>query len=733
MKNINKTSKDYSIELANILQKNENYILAALELHLAGNTIPFISRYRKEMTGSMDDEDLRVLFDKYEGLVSLDERRNTIINTLNELEVEDKDLEEKILKAGSLSELEDLYRPYKPKKQTRADIAKRRGADKLAKVILDLSPEEVVMKAAQDLVENQVILENINKLETIEEALEAASDYLAGQISDNPDIRKDLKRQLLNKGQIVTKNKTEEYSVYSNYYDFVSPLRKLPSHQLLAINRGEKTKFLKVTLDLEERYWKPHIEYHLGILQDQGYSGNFLRNVIDDSYKRLIKPSIDSEILGELTSIAHEEALKIFGLNLRNALLVPPMKTDMVLALDPGYRNGCKWAVVNKNGSVMDAGLIFPVLFENRLPQAKRTVLDMIKKHKVETIVLGNGTASRETEEFLSELLKENNLKVPYLIVDESGASVYSASPISKEELPDMELNLRSAVSLARRVLDPLAELVKIDPKSIGVGQYQHDMNQKRLDSILDGVTEGVVNQVGVSLNTASFSLLSYVAGINKSLAKNIVEYREEIGGFKNRQDLKKVKKLGEKTFVQCAGFLRIEDPVDPLDNTFVHPESYDIARELIKDFSLKFYENNEIKEKDLMDFANKHKVGLPTLRDIVEAISMPERDIRDDFPAPVLITEIKSIEDLKEGQVLTGVVRNVTSFGAFVDLGVHQDGLVHLSQLSKKFVKDPTSVVSVGDVVKVRVLEVDVNKKRISLSMKDIWNLRINYLTYPF
>lgn len=733
MKNINKTSKDYSIELANILQKNENYILAALELHLAGNTIPFISRYRKEMTGSMDDEDLRVLFDKYEGLVSLDERRNTIINTLNELEVEDKDLEEKILKAGSLSELEDLYRPYKPKKQTRADIAKRRGADKLAKVILDLSPEEVVMKAAQDLVENQVILENINKLETIEEALEAASDYLAGQISDNPDIRKDLKRQLLNKGQIVTKNKTEEDSVYSNYYDFVSPLRKLPSHQLLAINRGEKTKFLKVTLDLEERYWKPHIEYHLGILQDQGYSGNFLRNVIDDSYKRLIKPSIDSEILGELTSIAHEEALKIFGLNLRNALLVPPMKTDMVLALDPGYRNGCKWAVVNKNGSVMDAGLIFPVLFENRLPQAKRTVLDMIKKHKVETIVLGNGTASRETEEFLSELLKENNLKVPYLIVDESGASVYSASPISKEELPDMELNLRSAVSLARRVLDPLAELVKIDPKSIGVGQYQHDMNQKRLDSILDGVTEGVVNQVGVSLNTASFSLLSYVAGINKSLAKNIVEYREEIGGFKNRQDLKKVKKLGEKTFVQCAGFLRIEDPVDPLDNTFVHPESYDIARELIKDFSLKFYENNEIKEKDLMDFANKHKVGLPTLRDIVEAISMPERDIRDDFPAPVLITEIKSIEDLKEGQVLTGVVRNVTSFGAFVDLGVHQDGLVHLSQLSKKFVKDPTSVVSVGDVVKVRVLEVDVNKKRISLSMKDIWNLRINYLTYPF
>ncbi len=733
MKNINKTSKDYSIELANILQKNENYILAALELHLEGNTIPFISRYRKEMTGSMDDEDLRVLFDKYEGLVSLDGRRNTIINTLNELEVEDKDLEEKILKAGSLSELEDLYRPYKPKKQTRADIAKRRGADKLAKVILDLSPEEVVMKAAQDLVENQVILENINKLETIEEALEAASDYLAGQISDNPDIRKDLKRQLLNKGQIVTKNKTEEYSVYSNYYDFVSPLRKLPSHQLLAINRGEKTKFLKVTLDLEERYWKPHIEYHLGILQDQGYSGNFLRNVIDDSYKRLIKPSIDSEILGELTSIAHEEALKIFGLNLRNALLVPPMKTDMVLALDPGYRNGCKWAVVNKNGSVMDAGLIFPVLFENRLPQAKRTVLDMIKKHKVETIVLGNGTASRETEEFLSELLKENNLKVPYLIVDESGASVYSASPISKEELPDMELNLRSAVSLARRVLDPLAELVKIDPKSIGVGQYQHDMNQKRLDSILDGVTEGVVNQVGVSLNTASFSLLSYVAGINKSLAKNIVEYREEIGGFKNRQDLKKVKKLGEKTFVQCAGFLRIEDPVDPLDNTFVHPESYDIARELIKDFSLKFYENNEIKEKDLMDFANKHKVGLPTLRDIVEAISMPERDIRDDFPAPVLITEIKSIEDLKEGQVLTGVVRNVTSFGAFVDLGVHQDGLVHVSQLSKKFVKDPTSVVSVGDVVKVRVLEVDVNKKRISLSMKDIWNLKISYLAYPF
>lgn len=721
MKTVNKTNQDYAKELAQLLSKKENHILAALELHQEDNTIPFIARYRKEMTGAMEDGDLRELFDNFESLKSLDERRNTIINTLNDLEIDDKDLEEKILNATKLTELEDLYRPYKPKKQTRADIAKRRGVESLAAVILNLKSEEEVKKAAEEFLKNQKIFDKVKELETFEEAMEAANDYIAGELSDNPNIRQTLKRQWTNNGEIKTEGKSEEDTVYRQYYDFKEPLKKLANHRLLAINRGEKSGVLKVNIELEERYWKPHMEFALKILQDDGYSANFLRSVIDDAFKRLIKPSIDSEILGEMTLNAHEEALKIFGLNLRNALLVPPMATNMILALDPGFRNGCKWAVVNKNGSVMDAGLIYPVLFENRLQSAKDTVLKMIKKHNVETIVLGNGTASRETEEFLSNLLKENNLKVPYLIVDESGASVYSASPISKEELPDLELNLRSAVSLARRVLDPLAELVKIDPKSIGVGQYQHDMNQKRLDSTLDGVTEGVVNQVGVSLNTASPSLLGYVSGVNKSIAKNIVSYRDENGEFKSRKELKKVKQLGDKAFTQCAGFLRIENPKDPLDNTFVHPESYDIANKLIKEFDLKFNKDNKVSESDLEKFANENEVGLETLRDIVDAVSTPERDIRDDFPAPVLITEVKSMEDLKEGQVLTGVVRNVTAFGAFVDLGVHQDGLVHISQLSDKFVKDPTTVVSVGEVVKVKILEVDVAKKRISLTMKNI------------
>lgn len=721
METILKTNDDYAKQLADVFSLRENYVLAALELYQGDNTIPFIARYRKDVTGSMDDETLRQLFDEYQSQQNLDERRNTIINTLNELEIEDSDLEDKIKKATKMSELEDLYRPYKPKKQTRATIARDRGVKPLADGILALKSKEEIEALAEEFLLKQKLPEKQKPLANFEEALAAANDYIAGEISDNPNIRQKLKMQWLSHGILKSEAKTEEDSVYRQYYDFSEPLKKLANHRLLAINRGEKTGYLKVSIDLEERYWKPHIEYFLGILQGQGFAKDFLSGTIDDSYKRLIKPSIDSEILGQLTEIAHEEALKIFALNLKNALCVPPMDTNMVLALDPGYRNGCKWAVVNRHGSVMEAGLIFPVLFENRLQAAKDKLVEVIGKYNVETIVLGNGTASRETEEFLSALLRERGLKVPYLIVDESGASVYSASPISKEELPDMELNLRSAVSLARRILDPLAELVKIDPKSIGVGQYQHDMNQKRLDTILGGVTEGVVNQVGVSLNTASPSLLGYVSGINKAIAKNIVAYRDEKGAFKSREELKKVKQLGEKAFVQCAGFLRIDNAENPLDNTFVHPESYAIANEMISKFKLNFNKDNKVDKKDLEAFSKTHQVGLETLQDIISAISMPERDIRDDFPAPVLITEVKSMEDLKVGQVLTGVVRNVTAFGAFVDMGVHQDGLIHISQMSDKFIKDPTSLVSVGDLVKVRVIEVDVDKKRIALSLKNV------------
>ncbi|MDO5028682.1 MAG: Tex family protein [Bacillota bacterium] len=721
MKEIIKTTEDYAQQLAEIFSLQPGHVFEALKLYQEDNTIPFIARYRKDLTGAMDDQTLRNLFDEFKSQENLDQRRNTIITTLNDLGIEDADLEDKIKKASKMTELEDLYRPYKPKKQTRASIAKDRGVEPLARAILELKSQEEIKTKAEEFLKTQKVPDGQERLEDFDQAIEAAGDFLAGDLADRADLRQKLKLQWLNHGILKSQQKQDQDSVYRVYYDFEEPLRKLANHRLLAINRGEKEGFLKVSIELEERHWKPHVELILGVLQGQGYAKELLSAIIDDSFKRLLKPSIDTEILGGLTEEAHEEALKIFGLNLRNALLVPPMKTDMVLALDPGYRNGCKWAVVNGQGTVMDAGLIYPLLFPARLKAAKETVVAMILKHQVQTIVLGNGTASRETEEFLSDLLKEKNLKVPYLIVDEAGASVYSASPISKEELPDMELNLRSAVSLARRILDPLAELVKIDPKSIGVGQYQHDMNQKRLDEILAGVTEGVVNQVGVSLNTASPSLLSYVSGINKTTAKNIVAYREEIGAFKSRDQLKEVKRLGAKTFEQSAGFLRIEDPENPLDNTFVHPESYAIAQDMIDSFGLIFNQENKISKADLEAFGQEKEVGLQTLQDIVAAISKPARDIRDDFPAPVLITEVKSLEDLKEGQILTGVVRNVTAFGAFVDLGVHQDGLIHISQMSDKFVKDPTTVVAVGDVVKVRIIEVDLAKKRIGLSLKNV------------
>ncbi len=720
MKKIEKTNIDYAKELSTKLDLQSKYIQAFLELSQEGNTIPFIARYRKELIGSMDDNQLRVILDDYQQLLTLDERRNTIINTLNDLNIEDEELEKKILRATTMTELEDLYRPYKPKKKTRATVAMARGLEPLAQAIKNKVGDLELKKIAEDFLENQVIPDKAKPLETIDEAFQGASDILAQEVSDDPSIRQSLKNEFYKNGMLTSKTKTDEDTVFRLYYNYNEPIKKVADHRLLAINRGEAQEVLKVALELEENYWLRHLTYYFRCQKQESLANKVLFDVCHDAYKRLIKPSIENELRSQMTSDAHEKALELFSINLRNALLVPPMKAKIVLALDPGYRNGCKWAVVDESGKVLDAGLIFPILFKNRLKEAQDTVVQMIQKHGVELVVIGNGTASRETELFLADVLKTNQLDIAYLMVDESGASVYSASPISSIELPNLELNLRSAVSLARRVQDPLAELVKIDPKSIGVGQYQHDMNQKRLDTILGGVVESVVNQIGVSLNTASPSLLSYVAGINKTLATNIVKYREENGAFTSRTQLKKVKALGPKAFEQSAGFLRIDKPKQPLDNTFVHPESYDIAKKLIDEYQLNFNHENNISEKELRAFSSEHQVGYETLVDIVEAISKPARDIRDDFPSPVLVRDVMSIEDLKVNQKLTGVVRNVTAFGAFVDLGVHQDGLVHISQMANHFVSDPTQVVQVGQSVSVRVLEVDVEKKRISLTMKD-------------
>lgn len=720
MKIIEKTTQDYASELGQSLDLNSNHILAFLQLSEEGNTIPFIARYRKELIGSMDDHQLRTILDTYQQVISVDQRRTTILNTLNDLGIENEKLEKQIHEATTLSVLEDLYRPYKPKKKTRSTVAIARGLEPLSKAIKDRVSDETLEKMAQEFLVNQIVPEKTKALETIEEAYLGASDILAQEVSDDPTIRAALKREFAKQGMLTSVSKTEEDTVFRLYYNYTEPLKKVAHHRLLAINRGEAQDVLRVNIELEEQFWLRHLVYYFKCNKQELLAEKLMFDVAQDAYKRLIKPSIENELRSEMTHEAHEEALKLFSVNLRNALLVPPMKAKVVLALDPGYRNGCKWAVVDPNGKVLDAGLIFPILFKNRLKEAQDTVVSQIKAHGVELVVVGNGTASRETELFLADVLKENKLDISYLMVDESGASVYSASPISSIELPQLELNLRSAVSLARRVQDPLAELVKIDPKSIGVGQYQHDMNQKRLDTILGGVVESVVNAIGVSLNTASVSLLSYVAGINQSIASNIVKYREENGEFTSRTQLKKVSKLGPKAFEQCAGFLRIEQAKQPLDNTFVHPESYDIATKLMKEYRLVFNHDNQISDEDLIKFGQQHNVGLETLKDIVEAISKPARDIRDDFPSPVLIKDVMSIEDLKVNQRLTGVVRNVTAFGAFVDLGVHQDGLVHISQLANKFVSDPTQVVQVGQVVNVRVLEVDVEKKRIALTMKD-------------
>ncbi len=691
-----------------------------------GNTVPFIARYRKEKTGSLSDEVLRAFSDKLTSLRALEARRGEVIRLIGEQDKLTPEIEAAIANAVTLSEIEDIYRPYRPKRRTRATIAREKGLEDLAKLILkqdySVNPEDAALG----------FIDIEKGVETTEDALQGAMDIIAEEISDNADFRKHIRHVTRRKAVMVTKvtkDKAEEDSVYSNYYDFSEPLSKLANHRLLAVNRGEREGYLTVKLEMNETEIFNYLHRML-TPKREAPSTVYVKNAAEDAYKRLIAPSIENEIRADLTEEAQEASIKVFNQNLSGLLLTPPIKGHVVLGFDPGYRTGCKTAVVDETGKVLDTGIVYCTLPIHDKDKAKKYLTAMIERNSVTLVSIGNGTASKESEIFISDLLKELDRKVCYIMTNEAGASVYSASKLASEEFPDYDVALRSAVSIARRVQDPLAELVKIDPQSIGVGQYQHDMNKKRLGEALGGVVESCVNNVGVDLNTASPSLLAYVAGINKTVAKNITTYREENGKFNTRKDLLKVPKLGAKAFEQCAGFMRIADGKEMLDNTSVHPESYSAAKELLK--KLGYSENDaaqgkldgikdKIKGKEADILAEELGVGVITLRDIVDSLLKRGRDPREELPQPVLRSDLLSMEDLKPDMVLTGTVRNVIDFGAFIDIGVHQDGLVHISQICDKFIKHPSEVLSVGDVVKVKVLEVDSKKQRISLSMKSV------------
>lgn len=683
-----------------------------------GNTIPFIARYRKEMTGSLDDEILRNLSERLVYLRNLEEKRESVRNSIIEQEKMTDEISQALDKAVTVTEIDDIYRPFRPKRRTRATIAVEKGLEPLAAFIRIQQASEPVEKVAQGYVSSE------KGVETPEEAIQGAMDIIAESISDEADYRAFIRKMTYEKGMIATKGDSETESVFEMYYDYSEPASKIPGHRILAINRGEKEKILSVKLEAPVEDILKKMENK--IITGNKYTDNILKETIADSYKRLIAPAIEREIRNELTEKAEEGAIKVFGVNLKQLLLQPPIKDMVVLALDPGFRNGCKVAVVDGTGKVLDNAVVYPVPPVNKTEQAKKTLSAMIKNNNVNIIAIGNGTASRETELFAVELMKELNMNLQYIMVNEAGASVYSASKLAAEEFPDLDVSIRSAISLARRLQDPLAELVKIEPKAIGVGQYQHDMNQKKLGDALGGVVEDCVNSVGVDLNTASPALLSYVSGISGTVAKNILSYREENGKFENRKQLLKVSKLGPKAFEQCAGFLRITDGKQALDNTGVHPESYDAAIKLLEMFG---YTSEDIKNggvkgiskkiKNITAVAEELAIGVPTLQDIIKELEKPGRDPRDEMPKPILKSDVLSMEDLKEGMVLKGTVRNVIDFGAFVDIGVHQDGLVHISQICDRFIKHPLEAVSVGDIVDVKVLSVDVKKHRISLTMK--------------
>lgn len=713
---------DIALIITEELKCRKEQVDAAIKLIDEGNTIPFIARYRKEATGALNDEQLRNLDERLTYLRNLAEKKETVIASITEQEKMTPELKKAIDEAMTMVALDDLYRPYRPKRKTRATVAKEKGLQGLADIImlqfLDHPLEEEAGKYIN--AEKEVL--------TAEDAIAGAMDIIAENISDNADYRKSIRERTSARGNLISTAKDPEAeSVYEMYYDFSSPVSKMTGHRTLAINRGEKEKFLTVKLEAPVDEIIGYLEKQ-NIARDNKYTTDVLKAAIADSYDRLIAPAIEREIRNQLTEEAEDGAIKVFGTNLKQLLMQPPITGHTVLGWDPAFRTGCKLAVVDATGKVLDTKVIFPTAPQNKVAESKKILRQLIKKYNISLISVGNGTASRESELIIADLIRELDTPVQYIIVNEAGASVYSASKLATEEFPNFDVGQRSAASIARRLEDPLAELVKIDPKAIGVGQYQHDMNQKKLTSALDAVVEDCVNKVGVDLNTASAPLMEHISGINKTLAKNIVEYREANGRFTSRKELLKVPKLGPKAFLQCAGFMRINDGKNPLDSTSVHPESYDIATALIKEtgHSLEELKSGSIKNirksiADVKKLAEKLGTGAITLTDIINELEKPARDPRDEMPKPILRGDVLEMKDLTEGMVLKGTVRNVIDFGAFVDIGVHQDGLVHISQMSDKYIKHPMEVVNVGDIVTVKVMSVDLNKKRIQLTMKGI------------
>lgn len=672
-----------------------------------GNTIPFIARYRKEQTGNLKDTVLRELFDRLNYLRNLKGRQEEVIRLIEEQGKLTEDLKMDILKSDTLQRVEDLYRPYRPKRRTRATIAKEKGLEGLSNIILEQRIEKGQLEEIA-----KSYLDEEKGVNTEEEALAGAMDIIAEIISDNAEYRAIIRKMANNKGVIQTEGvEKQEKTVYEMYYDYKEPIKTIPNHRILAINRGEKEKVLKVNLIFPDEEILSKIKSKV-INQNSIETKEFLELSIEDSYKRLIFPSIEREIRSNLTERAEEEAIKVFALNLKPLLMQPPVKGKTVMGIDPAFRTGCKVAVMDDTGKLLAFTTVYPTEPQNQVEKAKKEMKDLILKYNVDIIAIGNGTASRETEMIVSEMIKEVDKDISYIIVNEAGASVYSASEIGQEEFPDLDVSIRGAISIGRRLQDPLAELVKIEPKHIGVGQYQHDLNQGKLNQALEGVVEDCVNTVGVDLNTASPSLLRYVSGISSRVALNLIKYREEKGKFSNREELLKVKGLGPKTFTQCAGFLRIPGGSNPLDNTAVHPESYSIAEKLL---------GNNIDESSIESLSQELDVGPLTLKDIIGELKKPGRDPREEMPKPIFRTDVLKMEDLKEDMILTGTVRNVVDFGAFVDIGVKQDGLIHISHLSNKYIKHPKEVVKVGDIVKVRILGVDIDRGRISLSIKDV------------
>ena len=687
-----------------------------------GNTIPFIARYRKEVTGGLSDEILRTFGERLNYLRNLEKRKEEVTNSINEQGKLTEEITKDLENAITLAEVEDIYRPYKQKKKTRATVAKAKGLEPLAEIILKQEEKRDITKIAEEYINEE------KEGKTPEEAICGALDIIAEMISDNPEYRKLIKQIIYSKGVIKTiATKPEEKSAYEMYYDFSENVNKLPSHRILAINRGEKEEFLKVKIEKEEEIILEKIEKD--IIKGETQFTNYLKDTIQDSFKRLIEPSIDREIRSDLTEKAEEQAIKVFGKNAKQLLLGAPIKGITVMGFDPAYRTGCKIAIIDETGKVLDITTVYPTEPQNDVEGAEKELVKLINKNNVNMIAIGNGTASRESELFVSEMIKKCDHEVLYTIVSEAGASVYSASKLATEEYPDINVSIRGAISIARRLQDPLAEFVKIDPKSIGVGQYQHDVNQKKLEESLAGVVEDSVNKVGVDVNTATPSLLSYVSGINKTIAKNIVKYRDENGKISTRKELLKVPKLGKVAFEQCAGFIRIPDGKNPLENTAVHPESYETAENLLQTIG---YKVEDLKDKEkiaelrkklsclnLEKTSKELNIGEMTLKDIIEELSKPGRDPREDMPKPILRQDVLKFEDLKEGMILTGTVRNVIDFGAFVDIGVKHDGLVHISELSEKFVKNPSDIVAVGDIVKVKVIGIDSERQKVQLSMK--------------